>query len=104
MKELLNKEITNYLEVEKITHLLTKDSRNPLLGHQNNKMPSKGNLDWLMEDFIDKLQESFGSTVYTVLKTSEKMIAKADKTTLARCVICRGFTDEIKNALEVENY
>jgi hypothetical protein len=32
------------------------------------------------------------------------MIAKADKKTLARCVICRGFTDEIKNALEVENY
>jgi hypothetical protein len=32
------------------------------------------------------------------------MIAKADKNSMVRCVICRGYTDEIKNALEIENY
>jgi hypothetical protein len=56
MKELLNKEVLNYLEVEGLYNILAPlDSRNNLLGSNNNKMPSKGNLDWLMEDFIDKL-------------------------------------------------
>jgi hypothetical protein len=33
----------------------------------------KGNLDWLLDDFIDTLQEEFSSTVHAVLKASEKV-------------------------------
>lgn len=64
MKDYLNKEIMNYLHCMNILNLLTE--RPFYLCEQekaNFKLPGCGNLDRIMENFIDNIQENFVSTV-----------------------------------------
>ncbi|KAL4479282.1 hypothetical protein ABPG72_011494 [Tetrahymena utriculariae] len=107
MKDYLNKEIMNYLHCMGILNLLTE--RPFYLCEQeksNLKLPGYGNLDRIMEKFIDNIQENFVSTTHTILHTSEKIIKKFEpqKGLLQRCPLCFQFRDKISNVLEIETF
>lgn len=64
MKDFLNKEIMNYLHCMNILDLLNDRPFYLCETDKNNqKLPGFGNLDRIMEDFIDNIQENFVSTV-----------------------------------------
>lgn len=44
--------------------------------NKNSKLPSNGSIDHLIEDFLEKLQVGFPSTIFTILNTSTKIKRK----------------------------
>jgi len=73
--------------------------------HKNN-IPFRGNTDNLVQSFFDNLQSRMGSTITTVLGTTEKLkeqkeIYKEDIEKFITCEFCLSYVDEVYNILEI---
>ncbi|KAM3139626.1 hypothetical protein pb186bvf_008271 [Paramecium bursaria] len=97
LKDLINKDVLFYLKNKNIERFRLGLA---LSQPQKNKA-SNGNIDHLLEDFIDKLQVGFQSTVFTVLNTAEKVALKPLEQQ-QYCPICLSFKDKVYNRLELE--
>jgi len=64
----------------------------------NKRLPGNGSINTLLENFVDKLQAGFPSTVHTVLNTLNKIKPKMDEKKI--CPICWGKKDKLGNILE----
>ena len=73
-KEFNNKEIQIYMKIHDLSkYLLSRENYLAEYDEKNKKMPSLGSINFLLEDFVDGLQEEFQSTMYNVLNTIEKV-------------------------------
>jgi len=54
-------------------YLLSRENYLAEYDEKNKRMPSLGSINFLLEDFVDGLQEEFQSTMYNVLNTIEKV-------------------------------
>ncbi|EGR32855.1 hypothetical protein IMG5_068780, partial [Ichthyophthirius multifiliis] len=107
LKDFLNKEVLNYLHLNDLLGFLVDRPYYICENNkQNSKLPGFGNIDFIMENFIDNIQENFCSTTHTILHTSEKIIKKftPKEGILQRCPLCFQFRDQIKNILEIETF
>jgi len=106
LKDFLDKEILlfNYMnKVDLIPDTIEIDFVR--FNHKNN-IPFKGNTDNLVYNFFDNLQSRMGSTITTVLGTTEKLkeqkqIHKEDLSKFKTCEFCLSYVDEVYNILEI---
>ncbi|CAD8070332.1 unnamed protein product [Paramecium sonneborni] len=100
LKDLLNKDILYYLRLKSNINF-----PNFILGqhlsHAVKNKPANGNIDHLLEQFIDKLQEGFPSTTFTVLSSADKITLKP-LLQQNYCPLCLEIRDQVYNRLEVE--
>ena len=74
LKEFIPREIYYYMHSNGISKYVI--TRTNLSFHASKKvaaLPGRGNFTKVMDDFLNKLQAEFSSTIFTVLKTSEKV-------------------------------
>jgi tRNA(Ile)-lysidine synthase TilS/MesJ len=106
LKDFLDKEILlfNYMhKIDAIPDALEIDFVR--FNHKNN-IPFKGNTDNLVQSFFDNLQSRMGSTITTVLGTTEKLkeqkeIHKEDIQNYKTCEFCLSYVDQVCNILEI---
>ncbi len=108
LKEFVPKEVYYYLHSNDLTkYVITRTNFSVHASKKVANLPGRGNFTLVMDDFLNKLQDDFPSTIFTVLKTSEKI--KVDKVLAFRsndkevlethCKLCKGFIDT-SNILE----
>lgn len=94
-RDFLTKEILIFLKEFKIIDQLFTNH----LPQKRSNMPYNGNIDHMIDDFMDKMQHHQPTTIHTVLRTGEKIIQKGES--LGSCKVCSGDIDKIANFMEV---
>lgn len=106
MKDFLDKEILLFNHMHKIDAIQDALEIDFVRFSHKNNIPFKGNTDNLVQSFFDNLQSRIGSTITTVLGTTEKLkeqkeIHKEDIEKLKTCEFCLSYVDEVYNILEI---
>ena len=74
LKEFLPKEIYYYMHSNQLTdYVITRTNLTTQVSNKLESVPGKGNFTKVLDDFLNKLQDEFPSTIFTVLNTSEKI-------------------------------
>lgn len=71
---------------------------------KNTQLPGNGNLDWLMENFMNKILIASPGAIHTIVNTSDLVIKKIKESYTQICPLCLGFKDVPTNILELNNY
>lgn len=74
MKDSLNQEIQLYCHIRKLYEFV-QDREKYLCETEpsNTKLPSFGNIDHVLESFLDNLQGQFPGTIHSIMKTADKI-------------------------------
>ena len=126
LKEFLPKELYYYMHSNGVTqYIINRPNLTTQASKKVASLPGMGNFTKVLDDFLNRLQKDYPSTIFTVLNTTEKvkvdlellqgtfitggkgddgkiMKPLQENTTyaeLSRCAMCRGRTDP-SNALE----
>jgi hypothetical protein len=68
---------------------------------KNKKLPGFGNINYVVDEFMEMIQKNTNSSVHTVLNTVEKIVSKYEYSTKP-CIMCLNQRDKLFCLLEVE--
>jgi hypothetical protein len=104
MKDFLNKEVLLFNHINKVQQIYDTNTDGQDLASTKHtsklNIPFKGDTYQLVNNFIDNLQSKMGSTITTVLGTTEKVKVR-ENTGQHTCTFCLNYIDEIYNNLEI---
>lgn len=106
LKDFLDKEILLFNFMHKIDAISDAIEIDFVRFNHKNNIAFKGNTDNLVQSFFDNLQNRMGSTITTVLGTTEKLkeqkeIHKENIEKFKTCEFCLSYVDEVYNILEI---